>query len=390
MRASTVFALALALLIGLAAAAAAKYAGLFNRKETPATVVQPPPQQFVLVPVAPLYADVVVLSTQVGLRPLRPEEERQLVQRYGDTWREKLLPANQMAAHQRIPNRDLVVDQLLFREYFLDTGLPDPLSQRLDTNTRAVNVSVPKEKAGGGQLQIGEYVDVLLTTRVSDGEREQIRTAPIAHACKIVMKRNNLWRVPVPEGDGPLSFTLQANLYRAALIEHAMQAGTLSLQPVPNPPKFTGSWSRPDSKEYATEDRRIEEILRGERTVGDDDLARIFSITPAPPRLVTPPQTTEHYVGVSLSGVSTFPSKPVRVQAPVVPAGGPNTPGGTTGGGGNTTGSTTGGSGAGAVGGTGSPVRFGLPSATGADPANCPTCGHGGKPAPDPYRTVKP
>lgn len=396
MRASTVFALALSLLVGLAAAAAAKYAGLFNRTPpSAAAAVAPPPPHYILVPVLPLYADVAVTSNQVGVRMLRPEEQDDLSRRFGPTWKDKLLPGIPTAAHQRIPRQDLLVDQILFKEHFHETGLPDNLSLRLETNTRAVNVSVPRERAAGGVLQLGEYVDVWLTTRVSDGEREKVGSACIARACKIIMKRNNLWRIQGVDPDGPLPFTLQANLYRAALIEYAQSVGTLSLQPVPAPPKFNGTWSDPTSREYATEDRRIEEIQRGERTISDTDLARIFNVTPAPAKPAPlPPKTTEHLLGVSPSGVSVFPSKPVQgPPSGVVPAGGmqPAGNGGTSGSSGASGGS--GGSGVSAVGDTtgGGSVRFGLPNATGGDPAGgCPHCGTGPKAAPDPYRTIKP
>jgi len=137
MRASTVFALALSLLVGLAAAAAAKYAGLFNRTPPPPPPgAAPAPAFYVVVPVQPLYADVAVTSNQVGVRMLRPEEQNELAQRYGDRWKDKLLPGTPMAAHQRIPRQDLLVDQILFKEHFQESGLPDSLSMRLETNTR--------------------------------------------------------------------------------------------------------------------------------------------------------------------------------------------------------------------------------------------------------------
>src|SRR5687768_13752303 len=92
MKASTVFALALALLIGLAAAAGAKYAGLFNKKVEAAPLVQPPVPNYALVPRLNLYEDVTVTQEQVAPRPLRPEEEQYLAAKFGAGWRDKLLP----------------------------------------------------------------------------------------------------------------------------------------------------------------------------------------------------------------------------------------------------------------------------------------------------------
>jgi hypothetical protein len=180
----------------------------------------------------------------------------------------------------------------------------------LEKNTRAVNVSVPKDKAAGGAIRTGEYVDVLLTTRVWNPatERDEMRTAVIARACKVIMKRNNPWTVLATDPDDkPLNFTLQANLYRAALIEFAQTYGQLSLQPVVKPERNGTSWSDPTSKEYANEDQRIEEVARGELTIGDKDLVRIFQLPPPRPKAPpAKPQVVEHYAGVAPAGKTVF------------------------------------------------------------------------------------
>ena len=82
MRASTVFALALALLIGLAAAAGAKYAGLFDKKVQAAEL--PPPLQKILVAKLNLFEDMTVTADQVMVRELTADEQEQLLGKWGE------------------------------------------------------------------------------------------------------------------------------------------------------------------------------------------------------------------------------------------------------------------------------------------------------------------
>lgn len=337
MRASTVFAIALSLLIALGAAAGAKYAGLFDKKAPP-----PPPEKAapikVLVATVNLYEDMTVMSNQVRVRDIYPDEQRALEERYGASWQSKLMPPLVSAGHLRVAKFNIDADRVLLREYFFDSSLPPGLPERLEKNTRAVNVSVTKDKSAGGAIRVGDYVDVFLTTKVWDNskEREEIRTACIAHGCKVVMKRNTPWSVVIADPDDkPLHFTLQANLYRAALIDYAQSHGQISLQPVPKPEKTgTGSFSIPTSKEYANEDQRIEDIASGELSIGDKDLVRIFQLPPPSPKPLPPqPHFIEHYSGVSLTGKTVvYPSLVGGNQAqppatPTTPAtGGDNQP----------------------------------------------------------------
>jgi Flp pilus assembly protein CpaB len=327
MRASTVFALALALLIGLAAAAGAKYAGLFDKKAGPPAAEKPAPVK-VLVAGMTLYEDYAVTGDQVIVREFAEEDLRTA---YGPNWREKLLPAMPSAAHLRIAKRTIAADTPLLREFFADHMLPDELSKRLEPNTRAVNVEVPKSRAAGGALRVGEYVDVLLTTEIGYGKEKEMRTACIARSCKIIMKRNSPWPViTVDPDDKPLNFTLQANVYRANLIDFAGQHGQLSLLPSPTPIKTPGTWNDPTSKEYATEDQRVEQVIQGALNIGDKDLLRIFGVTP-PVRTVTPPPTViQHLAGVKDAGYtviphggfSYFPTPPAGPSGDGQPAGG--------------------------------------------------------------------
>jgi Flp pilus assembly protein CpaB len=181
------------------------------------------------------------------------------------------------AAHLRTPLRNILADEILMEKDFAPAVLPDELSKQLDPNTRAVTVYVMKEHCAGGTIRVGEFVDVLLTTKINYDDKEELRTACIARACKVVMKRNTPWQVMAADPDDkPLPFTLQANPYRAALIQYAHTMGQISLQPVPAPPRSTGSFTDLSSPEYATEDKKVEEITQGTRLIGTEDLVRIF------------------------------------------------------------------------------------------------------------------
>lgn len=309
MRASTVFILALSLLAGLTAASGARYVGLFNKKDPPPPADKPLPVK-VLVARINVFEDIAMTSDQVAVEDLAFEDQEALARTLGQTWREKLMPPAPRAAHLRVARQTIYAGQVLLKEHFADPALPDSLSVRLEPNTRAVNVSVPKDKACGGMIRVNEHVDVLLTSRIGANGREELRTACVARACKVVMKRNSPWTVMAADPDDkPVHFTLQANAYRAALIEYAQTHGQLSLLPVQAPARGGGSFSDPSSKEYASEDQRIDGINRGELAIGDADLARVFNITATAPTDAAPQNpvaVTRHLVGVREAGQTVF------------------------------------------------------------------------------------
>jgi len=325
MRASTVFLLALALMVGLAAAAGARYTGVFARKEVVA-LVEKPPVVLVLVSRVNLFEDIAVLGNQVDVRELAADDQAEFARTLGPTWRDKLMPPMPSAVNMRVPKALVPAGRALLRDYFTDPSLPEALTVRLEPNTRAVGLLVAKDKVGGGQLRVGEHVDVLLTSKVGKAGREELRTACIARGCKVVMKRSSLWTVMAADPDDkPVQFTLQANTYRAALIEHARTHGDLCLLPAPPPVRTGGSFADPASKEYALEDQRVEAFNRGELSIGDRDLTRVFNVPPpAPTADRTPPVFTRHLVGVRPAGVTVLvpgsTDGPLATPAPAQPA----------------------------------------------------------------------
>ena len=309
MKASTLFSIVVAVFLGLIVVAAAKYSGLFSQKPPPPPVVKEKIK--VLVTAKNLFESFTILPGDVRVRNMTDAEEAHFLEN-----KDKYLPATVDAGVLRVLNRSVEADQPLLREYVDDINLPQAINRRLSSPTmRAVNVAVPIERAAGGQIQRGEYVDVYLTTRISVAgkpENSTTETAPIARNLRVIVKRNSIWNIMAPvDPKKPIDYTLEANPYRAALLEYAKLKGELSLVPTAAPQEqgttrrnvVATAQSDPASKEYQNEDERVAELMRGERAIGEADLERIFNLKPLDiSRFVK----IEKYNGVEYRGVQYF------------------------------------------------------------------------------------
>jgi hypothetical protein len=172
----------------------------------------------------------------------------------------------------------------------------------------------------------------------------------LAQNLKVVVKRDSLWTMmaPIPQ-DKPVSFILEANAYRAALIEFAKTRGTLAMVPSGPTPK-----DRASTLAAKQEEVRAAAFLSGEASVSDLDLERIFHLPP--PQTPEPPLATEHYTGLKYAG-TTIHDRSKMNGAPPQAASGYSF---------NTPSSKIGGSVFGTV-------------TTKADEKDCPTCGKNGK-----------
>jgi Flp pilus assembly protein CpaB len=317
MRASTLFAITLSVLLGLGAVATARYMGLFDKKEPPPVVVEKPTVLRVLAPLSNLYEGIAVTPEQVGIKEIRlSADEDKTYKADPNKYMAKYLTGTAAAAALRVPKRNIAADTPLLKEYFEEVALPDNVQKRLEPGTRAVNVAVPKKRAAGGGIWKDDYVEVWLTSKATLGSgktaTESLVSACVAKPCKVVMKRNNLWTVMAADPDDkPIDFTLQANPYRAALIEYAAARGELSLRPT-EPPlnKGTGSFNDLNSPEYADEDTRVSQVTASSYTIGDKDLMRIFNLKPPPPPAPVPPPpapiVTRRILGTELAGHALY------------------------------------------------------------------------------------
>jgi len=309
-RASTFFALFIAVLLGFAALASARYFRLFETAP-PQTVVAPPriENPKILVARKNLFEGMAMSSSDVQVRELRDDEMSGYLKNPG-----QYMPATVEAATLRVVNKNLPAGTIMMTDYLEPQAIPQGLPGRITPGMRAINVSVPRERASGGLIRRDDYVDVFLTTNISADKNNPTgnsRTACLARNVCVILKRDLLWNVlaAVPAGK-PLQFTLEANPYRAALIDFAQNRGQLTLVPTPIPPRAPDAklvaaktFDIPDSKEYANEDERVAAIQLGDRSVGNADLERIFGLPPIP---IVETLQVEILNGNKVKGVSQF------------------------------------------------------------------------------------
>jgi pilus assembly protein CpaB len=308
MRASTIFIWTFAILLGFGAVVVARLSGVFAPKTEP--VAAKKAERQILVAAKNLFAGDTINNADVRLRPIRPEEQADL-EKNGN----KYLPAVTQAAALRVAKKNIEADQPITRDLLEELAKPNPLNARLHPAMRAVNLSLNKDHSAGGLIQVGEWVDVLLTSNVQTADGTTMtRTATIAKGLRVIAKRNILWSIfaPLPE-DKPVQFTLEANPFQAALIEFGKGKGQLSLVTIPasdaqkleyrrtqalENPGQDGlvSFADPTTEEAKEEAKRLDSFNKGE-AVGDGDLERIFNLKPPPPpaRVVS----VEQYFGLS-------------------------------------------------------------------------------------------
>lgn len=327
MRASTLFALTIAVLIGLSVAIAARVSGIFQHKPP-----DPPAKQEIKILVAAknIFADNMIDTSDVQVRPLRADELAHFQEH-----KEEYLPAVANAVYLRVAKLDLTADQPLLKRHLKDMAKPEALHERLMPAMRAISVSLNKDQTAGGQIQVGEWVDVLLTTTIEDGAgKSTTRTAAIAQHVRVIAKRNTLWPVfaALPK-DQALQFTLEVNPYRAALIEFGKTKGDLTLTPLPTSEQKRLESQRaalldrpgvlqqvvflePGTAEAQEEENRVAAFNRGELSVSESDLVRIFGITTQPPPVqrITIQQIggLNHYAPAVFSGATNQRILPKR------------------------------------------------------------------------------
>ncbi len=257
----------------------ARYSGVF---------ASAPPQKekklpSVLVARKNLFEDIRIGQNDVTIRQMSQRE-------YADFQRDptRYLPPLREAAENRITQVAIPAGEPLLREHFKELAFPEGLDERLGPGMRAVHVSVPREKAAGGLIRRNDFVDVYLSAKVCPGgdcDNASTKTARIARNLKVIAKRDSLWTLMIPiKKDEPSNFILEANPYRAALIEFGKIKGDISLVPVPKADKKGGypGVSFLDSREFGDEDTKVRQFLRGEISIGEEDLERIFQLRLTP------------------------------------------------------------------------------------------------------------
>lgn len=291
MRASTIFALCLALFVGLAAAVVNR---VVNHKPVPAPEAKAEPPK-VLVAGRNIFAGDLIQPSWVKVRPMRPDEVETLARH-----KDLLLPPVTEAVYLRVALGNLRADEPILKDHLQEFAKPETLSKRLLPNARAVGVAVAKDRCAGGLIQVGEWVDVLLTSVIdgAEGGPASTQTAVLCPKVRVLAKRNQLWPVFQPINEEDVQFTLELNPYRASLVEFAKTKGALSLVPVSSTEQSRLETRRKEMVDHgatgrlvslpkaggedAEEEQRVARVMAGEASVGHDDLARIFALKPIP------------------------------------------------------------------------------------------------------------
>jgi Flp pilus assembly protein CpaB len=330
MRASTLFALTVAILIGLGVAIAAKLGGYFS---PPAAEAPPPKKQEIMILAAAhnLFAGDLIDVSGVHVRALKPEEMA-----HYQSHREQYLPPLPSAAALRITRRNIYADEPMLKECLQEMARPEALHSRLLPQMRAVNLSLTKEHSAGGLIQVGDWVDVFLTSKIDNSHgATSTRTACIIPKVRIIAKRNSLWPIfaPLPD-DKPVNFTLEMNPYRAALLEFSRAKGMLSMAPLPAEEKHKLETRREEllenksgirpihfieagTEEAVAEDERVAAFGRGESVVSEFDLIRIFGLTTPPPP--TAPVSVERFSGIFRYEPAVFTAEGIPISKTVRP-----------------------------------------------------------------------
>src|SRR4051812_15000068 len=119
MKASTLFALTVAALLGLGVAVGAKMLGYFEPRTAVAVEKNGGPYK-VIVAKANLFEDMAINANQVTVRDLRPDEVE-----YYKANRDKFLSGSASAAALRIPKVNIEADQPILKEHLHDLAFPD-------------------------------------------------------------------------------------------------------------------------------------------------------------------------------------------------------------------------------------------------------------------------
>ncbi|MFL5328172.1 MAG: Flp pilus assembly protein CpaB [Gemmataceae bacterium] len=330
MRASTLFALTAAVLIGLGIAITLRLGGFF--RGTAAEVRTAAPTQQVLVAARNLFAGDTIQANMVRVRALKSDEVATFKQHQGESY---FLPAVPAAAALRMAKVNIEADTPITRDLLTEMKKPAPLNERLTPEMRAVNISLPKDRCAGGLIQVGEWVDVFLTSTIATDEGASTRTAAIGPKVRVIAKRDSLWPIfaPLPK-DKPIEFTVEMSAYRAQLFEFARTKGYFSMTPLPvgeqkkleaqrqdkltagkvgnNPPVAAGIESAPTDDD---DEMRFAESTHENQAVTDHDLVLLFGIKrkesgPPPKQMVN----IERYSGTHRLEPAVFTIDGLRVS----------------------------------------------------------------------------
>lgn len=293
--ASTVFAIALAIVAGLIFAWLFKIF-LFNRPKTGRPV--------------DTSVELTVAATNIydkwEVKPIDIKKIRVSREAYdkiiADNPRKHLLEGNQPV--RRVTMVPVLAEKPFFAEDMYPFEYPKSIIERIHKGMRPVIVTVPAKEA---MVQLGDVVDVYCTLSNDALGSGGTAAAMIAKGSQVVARFGTTRPGAQPVNNTvPREYTLEVTPYRYALIELAKTYGA----------KFSlAVTSQVEYEEKADADGLRKMILpasyttdvreqSAERVTGAD-LAALFGIEPPVPG--TPPHVIEKYVGIHPAGNSAYP-----------------------------------------------------------------------------------
>jgi Flp pilus assembly protein CpaB len=284
--ASTVFAIALAIVAGLIFAWLFKIF-LFDKPKTQKPVDN---TRELTVAARNLYDKTEVKSIDVKKIRVSPED----YDKYAKSGK-KLLDGNKPVG--RVTIKPVLAEEPFYEEDMYPFAYPESLLKRIRPGMRPVIVTVPAKEA---MVQVGDAVDVYLTMSNDALGAGGTGTALVARGAEVVARFGTTRPGAQPVNNTvPREYTLEVTPYRYALIELAKTlGGKFSLGVTRVERDEEGKVALPP--EYFTSERE----KSADRVTGYD-LRQLFGIVDGPPPI--PPFVIEKYVGISEAGARTFP-----------------------------------------------------------------------------------
>jgi Flp pilus assembly protein CpaB len=282
--ASTVFAIALAIVAGLI------FAWLFRQVFLLKPAVTKPVDDSVELTVAAanVYDQMEIKPIHVKKVRVSPKE-RDNYARSGKT----LLTGNQPIG--RVARVPVMAERPFYEEDLYPYKYPEPVKVR--PGWRAAIVTIPAKEA---MVQVGDYVDVYCTLSNDLLGPGGQGTAEIAKGAQVVARFGSTRPGVQPvSNSAPREYTLEVTPYRGALIELAKSMGARF--GLANAPMIGEGDQKSPPPANDINDPREQAADR----VSGADMAALFGISP--PQSGPPPWVVEKYVGISEQGRTQYP-----------------------------------------------------------------------------------
>ncbi len=288
--ASTVFAIALAIVAGLIFAWLAKIV-LFDK---PRVVKPPDDSREVTVAATNVYDQMEIKSFNVKKIRVSRQQEADWAHKNG----KKMLIGNQPVG--RVARVPINAEEPFYEEDLIPFAYPESVDKRLRPGWRAVIVTIPAKEA---MVQVNDYVDVYATLSNDALGAGGNGTAEIAKGAKVIARFGTTKPGAQPRDvNAPREYTLEVTPYRYALIELAKTVGAkFSMAVAPLSPPVEGDKPVPPEGNDINDPR--EQVAE---RVGGADLAALFGI-PGPAQPGPAPWSIEKYVGIHPAGSSSYP-----------------------------------------------------------------------------------